>query len=160
MFHLRVLQLPPSLLLGAPFLCPLPTCTPWASRHQASTVVLSQPFAEAPCPGLHTYFGIEPQIPTDISQVNLVSKERCRGEPVVGAAENWPASCPSQQGSYCFRWLKLVILMKQGIARRPKVPGVGENQFSSQILLCLNIGNPVNLTFCVTVYIGQNKIRV
>lgn len=50
--------------------------------------------------------------------------------------------------------------MKQGIARRPKVPGVWENQFSSEILLCLNIGNPVNLTFCVTVYIGQNKIRV
>ena len=72
-FHLCAPAL--SLPLGALFLYPLPTCTPWASRNQASTVVLSQSFAEAPCPGLHAYLGIKPQMPTDTSQVSLGQKK-------------------------------------------------------------------------------------
>ena len=91
-----VLQRSPPLPLGGLFLYPLPTCTPWASRNQASTVVLSQSFAEAPCPGLHAYLGIKPQMPTDTSQVSLVAKEGYCGELVLGGAENSTASCPSQ----------------------------------------------------------------
>ena len=90
----------------------LPHCqpSPRASRDRASTVVLAQSFAEAPCLGLHAYFGIKPQMPTDTSQVSLVTKEGYCRELVLGVAENRTASCPSQQDSCCCSgWLTILI---------------------------------------------------
>lgn len=51
-------SLPPSFPLDAHFSTLSPTAPSWTSRCQVSTVVLAQPLEEAPCPGLHTYFGI------------------------------------------------------------------------------------------------------
>lgn len=64
--------------------------------------VLPSPLAEALCPGLYPTLGSQPYMPADANQVSQVSKEGYCEKPAVGAAEDWTAFCPSQQGScYC-----------------------------------------------------------